>query len=194
MPLEKLNPKHDIEQITAAIKLMRREGCKMRTAVDIGANRGYWTRAMLQSFDEVVAIEPVQDCFNDLPAESVNYNLAIADTIRSGQVIQGQYNDGQNHIQFCDGPIPVVTLDSLFLDSVDFIKIDIEGGELLALKGAAHTITLDKPWIMIEENGLDEKHYGLERNAASKHLESIGYKKVAEWGRNDINRLFRYQR
>ena len=194
VPLEKLKPTHDIEQIHAAIKVMKQHGCPMRTAIDVGANRGHWTRVMLDSFEDVVAIEPNLNCFADLPVESINYNLAVADTIQSGAIVEGRYNDGQNHIEFGEGPIPVVTIDSLFLDAVNFIKIDIEGGELFALKGASHTIAMDQPWIMVEENGLDEKHYGLKRDAASRYLETIGYKKIAEWGKNDLNRLFCHER
>lgn len=47
-------------------------------------------------------------------------------------------------------PIEVVTIDSLGLTRVDFIKIDIEGMELEALKGARETIARNRPYLLVE--------------------------------------------
>jgi len=46
--------------------------------------------------------------------------------------------------------IEAVTIDSLKLPKVDFIKLDIEGGELHALKGAIETITQHRPIVTFE--------------------------------------------
>ena len=47
--------------------------------------------------------------------------------------------------------VKIVTLDSFLGESsVDFIKIDIEGGEWPALQGAVHIISRDKPALMVE--------------------------------------------
>ena len=47
-------------------------------------------------------------------------------------------------------PINAITIDSLELPKVDFIKLDIEGGELHALKGAITTIVKHQPIITFE--------------------------------------------
>jgi len=47
--------------------------------------------------------------------------------------------------------VPISKIDGNFdVESINFIKIDIEGGELEALKGAEKTIKRCKPFIMVE--------------------------------------------
>ena len=46
--------------------------------------------------------------------------------------------------------VQLVTIDSLNFDKVDFIKLDIEGYETLAIKGAIETIKKFKPIITLE--------------------------------------------
>lgn len=47
-------------------------------------------------------------------------------------------------------PIEAISIDSLNLDRVDFIKLDIEGGEANAFRGAINTINRCKPIITFE--------------------------------------------
>ncbi|WP_321790786.1 FkbM family methyltransferase [Burkholderia pyrrocinia] len=47
-------------------------------------------------------------------------------------------------------PTPVVTLDSLGLPRLDFLKLDIEGMEIDALRGARRLIETHLPWCWIE--------------------------------------------
>lgn len=53
-------------------------------------------------------------------------------------------NDGS-----ISNPVPVRKLDGLTTDKISFIKMDIEGAEISALKGAAQIIQRDKPQMMI---------------------------------------------
>lgn len=74
--------------------------------------------------------------------------------------------------------VEVTTLDDLFADLIrlDLLKIDIEGGELNALKGATRIITTKCPIILFEVGS----EYALERHGLSRrdlydHLTRIGY-------------------
>jgi len=51
--------------------------------------------------------------------------------------------------------IPVVALDSLKLDRVDFIKLDVEGMEEDVLRGAARTLDVSRPLMQVEWMGRD---------------------------------------
>lgn len=46
--------------------------------------------------------------------------------------------------------IDVVTIDSMNLERLDFLKIDVEGMEVAVLNGAKKTIERDKPWCWVE--------------------------------------------
>ena len=82
--------------------------------------------------------------------------------------------------------VPMVTIDSLQLPHVDYMKIDVEGFEPLMLLGAQETINRCKPVILYEHNekqpiqsALD--HFGLQRNAlpeSEEILKSLGYNSI----------------
>lgn len=52
------------------------------------------------------------------------------------------------------GTVTTTTLDRVMvergLDRVDGMKLDIEGGELLALRGATKLLSSKRPWIIVE--------------------------------------------
>jgi FkbM family methyltransferase len=51
--------------------------------------------------------------------------------------------------------VPVITLDSLKLERVDFIKIDVEGMEEDVLRGAVRTLDVTRPLMQVEWWGHD---------------------------------------
>ena len=67
--------------------------------------------------------------------------------------------------------IPVITLDSLNIKNVSVMKVDVEGHELEALKGAKNTIINSKPVIVLEV----WKRRGQRLRLIKEFLNSINY-------------------
>ena len=67
--------------------------------------------------------------------------------------------------------IPVITLDSLNIKNISVMKIDVEGHELEALKGAKKTIQNSKPVIILEV----WKRRGNRLKLITEFLKSINY-------------------
>jgi FkbM family methyltransferase len=61
-----------------------------------------------------------------------------------GGLSLGQYQEGEQ--------VPVITIDSLKLAKCDFLKIDVEGMELPAIRGATETIRKFKPVLYVEND------------------------------------------
>lgn len=133
-------------------------------AVDLGAHVGIFSRDFARRFDEVVAFEPTpetRECLQrNVPQNVKIVPFACGD--REDTVVFRRHikNSGGTEIAPDEGPtsgafqyysVRMITLDSLNLDGVGLVKIDIQGAEPLALKGAEATLRRFKPVILIEE-------------------------------------------
>jgi hypothetical protein len=83
------------------------------------------------------------------------------------------------------GNIPTLMIDQLELQTVDLIMLDIEGGELAALRGARHTIFTSQPVVVFEDKGLGQKFYGEDRHGADEYMCRFHRYKVAARGKID---------
>lgn len=139
-------------------------------AVDGGANAGLVCVPVAHRLRErggrVYAFEPQRTLFHALGGtvalnqldnlHLLNMGLAAANgTMKVPDVDYGQDADfGQVSLvdaQASGGtPTPVVRLDSLGLPRLDFLKLDIEGMEIDALRGARQLIEAHLPWCWIE--------------------------------------------
>ena len=98
----------------------------------------------------------------------------------------GGHNKGGLGIGEGGESIDIITLDSLQLPGLDFLKIDVEGAEGLVIQGAAETIKKYKPVIFFEHNyqTIDPKVLGLEHIPTPfEALVKLGYKtfKYIDW-------------
>jgi FkbM family methyltransferase len=149
---------------TIATANVLREGCLSGhpIVIDCGANIGNWTRELRSHLGSDsgrwIAIEPTPENVKRL--ESLP-NLEIIEAAAGEKAEELQlhiYNGGsgwtslhQRHDSFAEGlefsvhTVPVITIDSVIadrgLDHVDFLKLDIEGHELFALRGAVQSLS-----------------------------------------------------
>ena len=143
-----------------------------QTVLDIGANFGVFTKLFSQLAGprgSVIAFEPVPETFRTLAAGIKRHhwsnvearNEAVSDHEGAVLMVVPQYeeNAGDNLYQATivdsyQSPkaftVKSVTVDSLQLSRVDFIKIDVEGHELEVLHGSSETLERHHPMLMVE--------------------------------------------
>lgn len=138
------------------------------TAVDVGAWYGPWTARLSRLADQVVSIEP-----NPVLAQLLQARFPAARVVEaaasdhSGQARLwlppgGRGAEGRASLEHTsERAITVrrVTIDGLGLTGVRLIKMDIEGHEALALRGAEQTITRDSPVLIVE---VETRHQPIE--------------------------------
>ena len=103
----------------------------------------------------------------------------VAETPPEGK-IRPDLQDMGSEIQ----PTPVVTLDDYCsrhgIGRVDFIRMDIEGAEQKALKGAEGVIDRDKPHVLLEIHpAMLEARFGGDAEAVVEMFRSRGYRMFA---------------
>jgi FkbM family methyltransferase len=136
--------------------------------LDCGAHVGVFTGfALSHGAGKVVAIEPDLtnlECLRSNFAAEITqgrvviYPLGVWSTATRLRFSTGSENSGMGTVigtgRFGGLEIPVNTIDAiareLRLPRVDYIKMDIEGAEREALKGASRALRENKPHLMIE--------------------------------------------
>jgi FkbM family methyltransferase len=156
-------------------------------SVDGGAHAGTWTKTLSQRFTRVISVEPSTDTFEALQANVLHFgclnvqtlNVALGDkpgTVK--MVLDGRaaemHNTGGRYAA-PGGDILVETIDSWDLKSLGFLKLDVEGSEVAALRGARKTLKRCRPIVLYEEKGFSRR-YGEVKEAAAKLLESFGFR------------------
>ena len=150
------------------------------TAVDVGAWYGPWTARLSRLADRVVTIEP-----NPVLARLMRASFPAAQMVeaaasdRGGTArlwlpAAGRGAEGVASLEHTSErsiTVQRVTIDSLDLTDVRFIKMDIEGHEPAALRGAERTIRRDSPLLLLE---LETRHQRIEDVAGT--LAGWGYR------------------
>lgn len=145
-------------------------GTSHKVFYDIGANYGYYCLKLASSASHIYAFEPVSQT-NTILLRNIQRNklvnitpfqLGLSD--KKCQMNMNLYNSsGKNSLFIRHSPvdhllgqetIELVPLDTLFeekgLQPPDVMKIDIEGGELFALRGAKTLIKTFQPVLLLE--------------------------------------------
>jgi FkbM family methyltransferase len=150
-------------ELAVLAELMPRGG----TAVDVGANQGFFAYALAGVATRVIAFEPNPDyarfarwmlrgratviaaALADRPGRATFYVPVATD----GTVLHLAGNLGGAHEQFPATrtyAVEVRALDEFAFTDVRFIKIDVEGSERAVLDGARATIARDRPLLLLE--------------------------------------------
>lgn len=163
------------------------------TAVDVGAHVGTWAVDFVKMFDKTICFEPIKEhreCLIKNLETTIGdsskyeiYDCALGDkyedTVHLGYVTEG--NSGTASI-VSEGEYTaeMKPLDSFEFDSIDYIKVDVEGFELQFLKGAAETIKRTKPVLNIEIKHNCES-FGISRQQIADYLcEDLGLTLVGQ--------------
>lgn len=178
-----------VDHLDAALEFCGdRRGC----AVDGGAHVGSWTLHMAEKgFRHIEAFEPSQETFDCLKENCKEWRLenrnrqtylglnrcALGEEIsKMGMKDDGKYaggNTGGRHLKG-DGDIDVRPLDIYKLVDVDFLKLDLEGFELFALRGARETLIQWQPVVLLEVKHRMAHRYGYQPGAPTQFLLDLG--------------------
>jgi FkbM family methyltransferase len=175
------------------LRMLPRLVSKKDVALDIGANAGFYAFRMSKIFSKIYAFEINDELTGDL----LSYNSGNITIIPVGlsseagtatlyipvlnglpltgwaSLAPGNYPEATGELT---KPVKVATLDSFQVESVSFIKIDVEGHELQVLEGARQTLATHRPTVLIEikdENRGAVFQFLSELNYVSQKLEDL---------------------
>lgn len=182
---------------------------RQRVALDVGANKGAYTQALLRLTPAVHAFEPnpaivpwlsrLRDprltihpiALGDHDGEAV---LSVPLSRRGRPSKQGATLAPTERVSrgCVEARVVVRRLDSLDLGDVGFIKIDVEGFEARVIDGARGTIARCRPVMLIE---IEEVHTGEPPSVLIERIAGLGYGCYAlvggaltDWRAVDIHR------
>lgn len=177
----------DIEDLFNLLKQIE-FNTQSSTAIDIGANIGNHSIEFSKSFKNVICFEPNPRAFDILAANTKRLNnVQIHNWGCSSSIEKIRLKENFNNIGESSAAMDVISnneieilvkpLDEMIdsLRNLALIKIDVEGMELSALKGAEKTISKFHPVIFLEQH---QEEFGSKHNetASLDWLRSKGYR------------------
>jgi FkbM family methyltransferase len=172
-----------------------------RVALDGGANVGAYTRIILERFETVYAFEPAPDTFAALErnirdwgfAERVHvFQAALSDRLEKVSMKGKPGHRSVTRRIVGEGDIPAMPIDELELGELDFLKLDLEGYESRALRGARETLVRCRPYVLFEDKAHKTDLYG-ETREAHEFLESLGARLIACVGKQQFDWLYGFR-
>ena len=207
------NPDDPVVSLALAMKLyeveetsyFRQNFAKGMTFVDVGANIGLFTAlAIRQGASKILAIEPHSESFGFLKTTIDKNNplmlvsaekVALGSQEGEGRLYLNPFNKGDNRMNYSkeliEGErVEIKTLDSVCaqygINSIDFLKIDVQGSELGILQGAVGVLGNSRRCIIMTEvwpSGMEKAGYSSE--IFTDFLKSLGFKVEKVFGRTD---------
>ena len=143
--------------------------CKNEVFVDVGAYIGDTVQDFIQSYgvesyNKIYCYEITKNIFETLQTNLSDYtnieyrNKAVSNTSSYVKVDENDFSASANKTVLSeDGQVEAVKLDDDIDEKITLIKMDIEGGEQDAIRGAIRHITQDLPkmFISVYHNNVD---------------------------------------
>lgn len=185
-----VNGIYEEQHILDLVNILKNLGLDLKdsTAIDIGANIGNHAIEFSNIFRNVVCLEPNPRAFDILAANTKNIgNIEIHNWGCSSTSERIRFQEDFNNIGGSSAAIDVASsneieiqvrpLDDLALSfkNVALIKIDVEGMEFSALKGAKNIISMFHPIICLEQH---EAEFGADylETQSIDFLRTLGYR------------------
>lgn len=151
-----------------------------RGAVDVGAHCGLWSMHLGKRFEMLHAFEPVaahRACWekNMEGRGGLLYPVALGEQEGKVAIRTAPDSSGDSWVDG-EGDIPLKRLDDYLLRDIDFIKLDCEGYELFALRGAEQTLIRCRPCVIVEQKPGRAQKFNLAETAAVDYLQGLGAK------------------
>ncbi|MBT4652033.1 MAG: FkbM family methyltransferase [Candidatus Pacebacteria bacterium] len=174
--------------------------------IDVGANIGLYSiiaEKFIGKNGKIYAFEPSEEVFlkfkkniklNNSKIINLNKKAVSKKNGKVALVVDKLLGDGYSYISknklFLDtySHVESITLDYFFkrnnLKKVNFIKIDVEGGELSVLEGAKNILLSNKKLVILLENSNEGlKRFGNNQKDLYLFLKNMGFK-IAAWDNN----------
>jgi FkbM family methyltransferase len=177
------------------VKLIGAIGLGGRVALDVGANTGLYSTILerIVGSGNLYIFEPLPHLHVDLKrrfAKAHVFDIALSDREGVEQIrvpyIGGKRYDTRaslndhaeaNQTSFEAIEVRLSSLDVLVkqvgIDSIGFIKIDVEGHELQVIEGAVETIERFHPLMLVE---IETRHHRFPISEIFARLETMGYR------------------
>lgn len=181
---------YQYHKLEAALQHVREWGA----CIDVGAHVGLWAMHLAKRFGFVHAFEPValhRKCFTLNVPEGKYRMYPVACGEHAGKVTitttPGSSGDSRVDQAKLNGDVDMVRLDDTLPPAPDggygLIKLDCEGFELFALRGAEQTLAQHRPVVVVEQKHKFAERYGVNRIGAVMWLqEDMGYRQAQEIG------------
>ncbi|HEV2692300.1 MAG TPA: FkbM family methyltransferase [Verrucomicrobiae bacterium] len=169
------------DYVKPEVDLFQKLSDPAKTTLDIGANDGTYSMYLCRFAAQLVCFEPlpwlgdsmkkkfcdtqnvrIESCALGSKNETATIRIPVTkgrryDTRSSlAGNFDGQLINGEKVLEVKDLSVAVKTLDGFQLNNVGFIKMDVEGFELEAIKGGRETILRNRPTMFIE---IEQKHH-----------------------------------
>jgi FkbM family methyltransferase len=167
-----------------------------KNVLDIGANCGWFALELAKKYSDknIYCFEPVFEIYSVLQANIklnefpniYSFNYGMSDNLTEQEMFFNNSDSAVSSMKnICESVntkkrlAKFSSVDKFKSDNklkIDFLKCDVEGAELLVLRGALETIIADKPIIFAELVRKWTKHFSYHPNDLINFLNELGYK------------------